>query len=122
MTFKVKLCSVSGCGSGTVVTLGTFGPTGTQIASSTNIPWNISMNISTATLGASGKVIPHGSLETVLSATPTAPGSPYLTQTTGQSTAIDLTGPTFLQFAVADSGASANNGFAQTLGLYHGIN
>jgi hypothetical protein len=122
MTFKVKLCAVSGCGSGTVVTLGTFGPTGTQIASSTNIPWNISMNVSTATLGASGKVIPHGSLQTLLSATPTAAGSSYLTQTTGQSAAIDLTGLTYLQFTVADSGASANNSFAQTLGLLRAVN
>jgi hypothetical protein len=82
----------------------------------------MSWNISTATLGASGKVIPHGALETVLSATPTAAGNPYLTQTTGQSAAIDLTGQTYLQFTVADSGASANNSFAQTLGLYHGVN
>jgi hypothetical protein len=122
MSFKVKLCSVSGCGSGTVVTLGTFGPTATQAANSTSIPWNISLTLSTSTLGASGRVIPNGSLETVMGTSATAAGAPYLAQTTGQSAAIDLTAPTFVQITVADSGASANNSFTQTLGVMHPVN
>ncbi|HEV2349007.1 MAG TPA: hypothetical protein VG028_04075 [Terriglobia bacterium] len=122
MTYKVKLCTVSGCGSGTVVTLGTFGPTATQIASSTNIPWSVSLTLSTSTVGASGKVIPNGTLQTVIGTTATAAGAPYLTQTTGQSAAIDLTSATYLQFTVADSGASANDSFTQTLGVLHAFN
>lgn len=122
MTFRVKLCSVSGCGSGTAVTLCTFGPTATQNASSTNIPWNLSMTVSTSTAGTTGTVIPNGSLETVIGTTATTAGSPYLAQTTGPSAAIDLTAPTFVQITVADSGASANNSFTQSMGVMHAIN
>lgn len=60
MTFKVKLCTVSGCGSGTVVTLATFGPTVAQTSSATNMPWTVDLAITTVTSGTSGTAMPAG--------------------------------------------------------------
>ena len=116
MTFKAKLCTVAGCGSGTVVTLATFGPTVAQSASATNMPWNIYFSITTATSGASGTLIPAGTLNVILGTVPTASGALHVTQTIAASSAIDLTSQLFLQFTVADSGASANNSFKQVVG------
>ena len=116
MSFKAKLCTVSGCGSGTVVTLATFGPTVAQSASATNMPWNIELPIVTGATGASGTVFPEGSLSVVLGTSATAGGVIHVAQTTAASAVIDLTAQLFLQFTVADSGASANNSFKQLVG------
>jgi len=113
MTFKAKLCTVSGCGSGTVVTLMTFGPTASQSASASNMPWNIELPILTATTGATGTVLAEGSLNVVLGTTSTSAGAVHVAQTTAASATIDLAAQLFLQFTVADSGSSANDSFKQ---------
>ncbi len=113
MTYKLKLCTVSGCGSGTVVTLITLGPTVAQSASATNMPFICEAEVSTNATGASGTLIPHGACHATLGTTATADSASHVSQTTGASAAIDLTGQLFWQWTVADSGASANNSFTQ---------
>jgi hypothetical protein len=122
MTFKAKLCTVSGCGSGTVVTLATYGPTASQTASATNMPWNLELPIFTATTGATGTVLSEGSLNVVLGTTATSAGALHVAQTTAASATIDLTAQLFLQFTVADSGASANDSFKQMVGYAAPLN
>jgi hypothetical protein len=112
MTFKIKACTVSGCGSGTVVTLQTYGPTAAQTASATNMPWNVKMDCSTVTTGATGTIMCNGWMNTTLGTTATAAGAPYLAQITGTAT-VDLTVAENFQVTIADSGASANDSFTQ---------
>lgn len=112
MTFKVKACTVAACGSGTVITLNTYGPTAAQTGSATNMPWNIKMDCTTVATGASGTVMCNGWMNTTLGTTATAAGAPYLAQITGTST-VDLTVAENIQVTIADSGASANNSFSQ---------
>jgi hypothetical protein len=54
-TLKLKLCTVSGCGSGTALTLLTFGATGAMTASNT-VHGEINARVLTTTTGASGVV------------------------------------------------------------------
>jgi hypothetical protein len=58
-TLKLKLCTVSGCGSGTVLTLVTFGATGAMTASNT-VHAELHMQLMTTTTGSSGVVEPAG--------------------------------------------------------------
>lgn len=112
MTYKLKLCTVSGCGSGTALTLITLGPTATQTASVTASGFQVNGRLTTATTGSTGTVFVSGTLMTVNSATVTAAGIVHVASNTAASATIDLTGQLFLQWTVADSGASANNSFS----------
>jgi hypothetical protein len=52
-TVKVKVCTVSGCGSGTVLTVCSFGPSGAMTASTT-VHAEMNCQIMTTTTGSSG--------------------------------------------------------------------
>lgn len=109
-TIKLKLCTVSGCGSGTALTLVTLGPTGTQIASATNAPAVCTFYVTTAAVGATGTVWAHGDCTTETTSVTLQTDSPsFVNVTTAVSSTIDLTGQLFWQITAADSGASANN-------------
>ena len=74
LTFKLKLCTVSGCGSGTVLTLATWGGTGNTTASVTNA-WKLDGEVATNTTGSSGNLLTHGMSFVQLGATGGAPNS-----------------------------------------------
>ena len=116
LTWKVKLCTVSGCGSGTVVTLATFTTTATTALSS-NYPWNINLtNVGTHATGATGNLIVHGFLAIDLGASAATAETVFNDANTAVSSNIDLTGALFVDFTVAASSGSTSNSFTQQYG------
>ena len=109
LTFKIKLCTVSGCGSGTVVTLVTVTSAATT-ASSTNFPWSLRAVGTTAATGATGNLEIHGPVNTTLGASATGATTVYNDSNTAVSGNIDLTAALFVDFTVTFStnAATAN--------------
>jgi hypothetical protein len=92
--FKVKLCTVSGCGSGTVLTLLTW--TSGAATASTTETWIIDGNIGTRVSGSSGTLLAHGQADLPVGTTAnTAAAILHDVNTTVTST-IDLTAALFL--------------------------
>ncbi len=116
ITLKTKLCTVSGCGSGTVVTLVSIVSTAT-IAAVTNNNWNLAVLGYTATTGASGNLEIHGPLAVDLGALTTTADSVFVDTNTAVSSNIDLTAALFVDFTVAFStNAVTANTFTQRSG------
>jgi hypothetical protein len=115
LTWKVKLCTVSGCGSGTVVTLASF-VNGATVAA-TNNPWNMDIVAGTAATGATGNLIVHGSLNIDIGALTTTAGTVYNDTNTAVSANIDLTAALFVDFTVASSTGNTGNTFTQQDGM-----
>lgn len=113
LTFKVKLCTVSGCGSGTVVTLASMTTAATVTA--TNNPWNLNVEIGTTATGASGTLIVHGPLIIDIGAVTTLAETVYNDTNTTVSSAINLTAALFIDFTVSTSAGNAGNSFTQQL-------
>jgi hypothetical protein len=111
LTFKVKLCTVSGCGSGTVLTLASM--TTAATVASTNNPWNLTLVSGTSLAGASGTLITHGFLAVDIAASNVAPEVIQNDTNTAVSSAIDLTAALFVDFTVATSTGSTGNIFIQ---------
>lgn len=109
LTFKVKLCTVSGCGSGTVVTLASY-TSGATTASASNMPWNLSITGTTVTTGASGNLEVHGFNGVTLGTTAGAAGATYNDTNTAASSTINLTSALFVDFTITFStnAATAN--------------
>jgi hypothetical protein len=107
LRFRVYLCTVSGCGSGTVLTLADF-TTAATTASITN-SWSIEGDLGTISTGASGtleaKFWQQVQLGTAADLTPET----RLTQTNAASSAIDLTAALFLRITVLMSSSNASN-------------
>lgn len=116
LTLKVKLCTVSGCGSGTVVTLISIVSTAT-IAAVTNNNWNLSVLGYTATTGTTGNLEIHGPLAVDLGALMTTADSLFVDTNTAVSSNIDLTAALFVDFTIAFStNAVTANTFTQRSG------
>lgn len=116
LTLKVKLCTVSGCGSGTVVTLISIVSTAT-IAAVTNNNWNLSVLGYTATTGTTGNLEIHGPLAVDLGALTTTADSLFVDTNTAVSSNIDLTAALFVDFTIAFStNAVTANTFTQRSG------
>ncbi len=115
LTFKAKLCTVSGCGSGTVVTLASL-VTGSTVAA-TNNPWNVNLIAGTAAIGATGNLIVHGFANVDIGALNTAAGSVYNDTNTAVSSNIDLTAALFLDFTATTSTGSTGNIITQQDGM-----
>lgn len=116
ITLKIKLCTVSGCGSGTVVTLISIVSTAT-IAAVTNNNWNLSVLGYTATTGATGNLEIHGPLALDLGALTTTADSIFVDTNTAVSSNIDLTAALFIDFTIAFStNAVTANTFTQRSG------
>lgn len=104
----IKICTVSGCGSGTTVTpclWTTASNTNTSVTST----FNFSCLIGTSTAGASGKVIGKGALQIEVGAANTAASSVFGDVTTAESSAIDLTAADFVQSQITFGTANASN-------------
>lgn len=116
LTFKVELCTVSGCGSGTVITLASMATAATVAA--TNNPWNLNLVGATSATGSTGTVLVHGSLAVDIGAVATLPEAVYNDGNTAASSTIDLTGALYMDFTVATSAGSTLNSFTQQLAAF----
>ena len=113
LSFKVKLCTVSGCGSGTVITPLPTTTGATSALSASNLAFNLGGLITTQTAGASSAYEAHGTLTIDLSSTATVPDSAYNDTNTATVGTIDSTGALFLQITAAASAASTSNSFTE---------
>lgn len=97
VTYKWKLCTVSGCGSGTVITLATFGASGAMTASTTEHS-EIYGYLATVTTGATGTVESSGmALINISSTSGIGSGGAMWNDTqTAVSASIALNGALFL--------------------------
>jgi hypothetical protein len=116
ITTKFKLCSVSGCGSGTVVTLGSF-TSSANPGSVTNNSINSQLECTVQTAGASGAFeCQFGQMLIDLGASPGLADSVFGTSVSTTVGTIDLTAATFLQTTIAFSVASGSNTASQRQG------
>ncbi|HLZ07939.1 MAG TPA: hypothetical protein VKT80_05075, partial [Chloroflexota bacterium] len=109
ITMKVKLCTVSGCGSGTVITPLSASTGATAALTASNLMAQLQGNIITQTAGASSAYEAQGSMLIDLSATATVASSVYPAINTATVGTIDSTGQIFLQVTGAFSAASTSN-------------
>lgn len=116
LTFKIKLCTVSGCGSGTVVTLVSI-QTSASVASITNNNWSLNIAAVTATTGATGNLEVHGPVTVDLAALTTNADTVFGDTNTAVSGNIDLTAALFVDWTIAFSAASASNTMTQRQGI-----
>lgn len=106
VSIKAKACTVSGCGSGTVVTLFTL-TTAAFITAADN-QFLVEGRCATKTTGATGVLICHAMLHVDLTDASVAANS-YTDASTAASSAVDLTAAQFIQWTIAFSSASASN-------------
>lgn len=111
VALKIKLCTVSGCGSGVVITPISIVSTVTAATAVSNLAANLTGYISTQTAGASSAYEAHGSLAIDLGTTGLVADSVFADTNTATVGTIDSTGALFLQAVVAFSGASSSNSF-----------
>jgi hypothetical protein len=125
LTFKVKLCTVSGCGgagtcvSGTCLPLGNIASTALNTAALTNATYNLVLNCVVAAIGATGNLICHGAPGLTLDtgATLSTPDNVFADTNTAVTANIDLTAALFLQFTVAQSVVGGSNSYTQQLAI-----
>jgi len=109
LTHKLKLCTVSGCGSGTVVTLASWTSSALGGVQATNNPYNVTLNSSTQTAGASAAFEAHGNLTIDVAALASAAEAVFADNNTATVGTIDSTAQLFLQHTIAFSAASGSN-------------
>jgi hypothetical protein len=105
---KVKLCTVSGCGSGTVITLANI-TSSANPGTVTNNSINLQLLSTTQTGGASSAYEAHGNMVVDLGASPGLADSTFSDSNTATIGTIDSTAQLFLQITGAFSVASASN-------------
>jgi hypothetical protein len=119
---KAKLCTVSGCGSGTVITPLDL-TSGANAGGQTNNGWNLTPMVSTQTAGASSAYESHGNLAVDLTGVAAA-DSVYTDANVATVGTIDSTVQLFLQitgtFSVA--GAAAGNIFTERQLIVDSVN
>lgn len=119
LTFKIKLCTVSGCGSGTVVTLANIVTTTLNTTALTNATWSLGTTAVTNTTGATGNLVAKGvpGLILDLGAAVSAADAVFADTNTATSSNIDLTAALFVDFTVAQSATGASNSYTQMMGM-----
>lgn len=116
ITINVRLCTVSGCGSGTNRLLATIVTTAT-LASVTNNPVNINLMAVNHATGATGTLEVHGPLSVDLGALTATADSIFNDTNTAVSGTIDLTAALFVDFTVTFStNAIGSNSITQRSG------
>lgn len=116
--FRGYLCTVSGCGSGTVITVYDF-TTAATTASVTN-SWQINGSIGTITAGATGTLEFKFWQQVQLGAAANLTPETRLDQTNAASSAIDLTGVLYFRTTALMSSANAGNSVVQRTGWVDG--
>ena len=111
-TFKVKLCTVSGCGSGTALTLLSW--VSAAATASTTQTWIIESSIGTSATGASGTTISHGFADLPVGATGNKAFTGLHDANTAVSGSIDLTAALFLDITVQSSTGLLNTAVSHT--------
>lgn len=121
VTITHKLCTVSGCGSGTAITLDTY-TSGAASVSSTDAPWRSTTTLGTSIAGTSGQLEVHGNLSIGLGTTAAVAASTYGDGNTALASAINLSGALFLDTFVTFStnGATSNTAVQKTTRLTAG--
>ena len=116
LTFAVNLCTISGCGSGTVVQLATI-TTGAVVAAIAN-PWNLHLIAQPTLAGASGTILASGFLSIDAGGTSTHAETVYNVPVPTATGAINLTAALFVDFTVTSSSqpTAPFNSFTQQLG------
>lgn len=113
VNLKAKLCTVSGCGSGTVITLASITSAALGGIQATNDPFNMMLNASTQTAGASSAYEAHGNLTIDVSVLTSAAEAVYADGNTATIGTIDSTAQLFLQITGSFSVASGSNSMTQ---------
>lgn len=108
VALKVKVCTVSGCGSGTVVTPCTW-TTASNTNTSVTSTFVFECVLGTSTAGASGTLIGKGGLTIEVGAANTAAAAVFGDVTTAPTSAIDLTAADFIQSTITFGTANASN-------------
>lgn len=117
LNFEVQLCTISLCGSGTVVDLIDITTTTLSATALSNATWTISATCVINATGATGNLVCKGSPGLTLDtgASIVTPDSTFADTNSVVSGNIDLTAALFLRFTVAQSVAGASNSYTQTL-------
>jgi hypothetical protein len=116
LTFKIKLCTISGCGSGTVVPLGTWITPALNTTAITNATYNIATTAVTSAIGTTGTLALKGNLTLDTGALVSTPDVVIADSNIAVSGTIDLTAALFIDFTIAQSVAGASNSYTQMLG------
>ncbi len=112
VTMKLKLCTVSGCGSGTVITPCAF-TSSANPGTVTNNSINFLCDATTQTAGATASFESHGNMTIDLGASPGLADSVFSDTNTATVGTIDSTVQLFAQVTGAFSVASASNSLTQ---------
>jgi hypothetical protein len=122
ITAKAKLCTVSGCGSGTVITLVSMQTAALGAVSVTNNNWNLDFYSTTQTAGATAAFEAHGQFVIDPGAASTAADAIYADTNATTVSSIDTTGGLFLQITYAYSAGSTSNSVSQRQGIAEVLN
>lgn len=116
LEFKLKLCTVSGCGSGTVVTLVDI--TSAATTTLTNNNWSMRLVGTTAATGATGNLEIHGPVTVDIGALAATADAVYGDINTAVSGNIDLTAALFVDWTIKFSTNQASpNAMTQREGV-----
>lgn len=117
VTIKVKICTIAGCGSGTVVTPCTW-VTGSNANTSVVSSFNFECIVGTSTSSAANsKVLGHGILGIEVGASNVTALTMFGDATTAESAVIDLTAADFIDTTVTFATANASNTMTQQTSL-----
>jgi len=108
VTVKLKLCTIAGCGSGTVITLASW-TTASQTNTSVTLGFNVNAYCVTVTSGATGTLECHGTLNFDSGATLAAASTTFNDSNTAVISSVPLNGQWFLQSTLAFNSANASN-------------
>jgi hypothetical protein len=117
LTFRIKLCTISGCGSGTVVTLGSWVTPALNTTAITNATYNIVTTAVTSAIGTTGTLALKGNLTLDTGALVSTPDVVIADANIAVSATIDLTAALFIDFTIAQSVVGASNSYTQMLGM-----
>lgn len=112
INLKAKLCTVSGCGSGTVINLASI-TSSANAGNVTNNSINLHLKSTTQTTGASAAFESHGNMVIDLGASPGLADSTFSDSNSSTVGTINATGTLFLQFTGAFNAASSSNSITQ---------
>lgn len=109
ITLKVKVCTVSGCGSGTVVTPCTW-VTASNANTGVTSSFNFECHIGVSTVaGVNSKLLGHGTLGIEVGASNVTAITVFGDATTAETAVIDLTAADFVQTTITFATANASN-------------
>lgn len=111
LTLKIKLCTVSGCGSGTVITPISIQTAALSSVTASNEPWSLNSDLITQTAGASSAYEASGRAIVNMSTALTTANVLLLDGNTSTTGTIDSTGIIYLQVTGAFSAGSGTNQF-----------